>query len=540
MAEIIDRVKSSAHPLAPGRIYSGIIKAVDSRGAVTVYVQELASSYERVVPLNTNSNSTMAIGDVVKCTFSNEFFTELVVLGLANIKEAPKGGVTVSDAAPSTPVQGDLWFDSETSTTFIYYDSSWIEIGPQPLGIVGATGPIGPAGGPTGPTGITGATGPTGLTGATGPTGATGIGATGATGPTGIGATGATGPQGDPGLNGLPGLDGATGPTGLTGLTGATGPTGITGATGPAGGPTGATGPIGATGPSGVPGSNGVTSLTAGTGVTVSGATGAVTVTNAGVTSNVAGTGVSVSSGTGASTISIGQSVATSAKPTFAGINSTAASTYPAGDNSRIQFGPNTTFGGYLHVGATTDKTANGQAQVIGTDGNLHLDSGRNNNMYLNYYSAGRSIEVFGPANFGYVVKYNAQPYFVVGDASGSSASSIVKVSWLTLFQGSSFNNNNFVVPETGRYFFSTQVRIDGAAAGGYMRCAIVRNNGTVYAPPNLHAIFGGAHSTDYQSMAVSGVMYCVAGDVVGVYAGREGGASSFQGESTFTGWYLG
>ena len=72
------------------------------------------------------------------------------------------------------------------------------------------------------------------------------------------------------------------------------------------------------------------------------------------------------------------------------------------------------------------------------------------------------------------------------------------------------------------------------------MRIAIVRNNGSVYTPPNLHAIFGGAHSTDYHSMAVSGVMYCVAGDNVSVYAGREGGSSSFHGESTFTGWLLG
>jgi hypothetical protein len=205
-------------------------------------------------------------------------------------------------------------------------------------------------------------------------------------------------------------LDGATGPTGLTGLTGATGPTGITGATGPAGGPTGATGPIGATGPSGVPGSNGVTSLTAGTGVTVSGATGAVTVTNAGVTSNVAGTGVSVSSGTGASTISIGQSVATSAKPTFAGINSTALTTYPAGNDSRIQFGPNATWGGYLHTGATTDKSANGQAQVIATDGNLHLDSGRNNQMYLNYYASGQQINVHGPMAFNSTPRYVNKP----------------------------------------------------------------------------------------------------------------------------------
>jgi hypothetical protein len=267
MAEIIDRVKSSSHPLAPGRIYSGLIKMVDSRGAVTVYIQELASSYEKVVPLNTNSNSILAVGDVVKCTFSNEFFTELVVLGLANIKEAAQAGVAISDTAPSTPSSGDLWFDSNTSTTFIYYDSSWIEIGPQPLSIVGPTGATGPAGGPTGPTGITGATGPTGIgaTGATGPAGATG-----SAGATGIGATGATG------------LTGATGPTGITGATGSAGATGI--------GATGATGLTGATGPS-----SGVTSLNA-------------------------GTGVSVSSTTGAVIASIGQSVATTATPTFGNI----------------------------------------------------------------------------------------------------------------------------------------------------------------------------------------------------------------------------
>ena len=267
MAEIVDRLKSSSHPLAPGRIYSGLIKMVDSSGAVTVYIQELASFYDKVVPLNTNSNSPMVVGDVVKCTFSNEFFTELVVLGLANIKEAAQAGVAISDTAPSTPSSGDLWFDSNTSTTFIYYDSSWIEIGPQPLSIVGATGPTGPAGGPTGPTGITGATGPAGATGATGPTGL--VGPTGITGPTGVtGATGSTGAAST-----------VAGPTGPTGATGATGPTGLTGATGP----------------SGIPGSNGVTSLTA-------------------------GTGVSVSSTTGAITASIGQSVATTATPTFGNI----------------------------------------------------------------------------------------------------------------------------------------------------------------------------------------------------------------------------
>jgi hypothetical protein len=421
MAEIIDRVKSSSHPLAPGRIYSGIIKAVDSRGAVTVYVQELASSYERVVPLNTNSNSILTIGDVVKCTFSNEFFTELVVLGLATIKEAPQAGVAISDAAPSTPSSGDLWFDSSTSTTFIYYDSSWIEIGPQPLSIVGATGATGPAGGPTGPTGLTGATGPTGLTGATGPAGATGIGATGATGPTGVGTTGATGPQGDPGFNGLPGLDGVTGPTGPTGLTGATGPTGITGATGPAGGPTGATGPIGATGPSGVPGSNGVTSLAGGTGVTVSGATGAVTV-------------------------SIGQSVTTTATPTFGNITASGSGDTSIKINSTSGYAIQ-----YFSINGTNrwhyEVTPSYQSWAL-------VESGVAQRMTVEAGS--------GPTTFANLVKKPSQPSFLIYTGGYNHPANWVDISLLggtaivSHNNGSHWNSSTglFTAPATGYYLF--------------------------------------------------------------------------------------
>ena len=97
---------------------------------------------------------------------------------------------------------------------------------------------------------------------------------------------------------------------------------------------------------------------------------------------------------------SINQSVATSAKPTFAGVDLTAYSTYPAGDNSRFVFGPNSTWGAYLHIGATTNKSANAQAQVIATNGNLHIDCGSSQDIYLNYYSSGRPIQVFGAMTF--------------------------------------------------------------------------------------------------------------------------------------------
>lgn len=171
--DIVNRDKSSSHPLKPGRFYMGIVKSVDSRGAATIHVSELGSSYDKVVPLNTTNLNHVAVGDVVKCTFSDEFFTELIVLGVSNIKEVAE--VSYFSPVISSPVSGQV----------IEYDgTNWVN---STLELIpGPPGPIGPPGGPTG------ATGPTGVTGATGPTGATG--ATGATGP-----TGATGVKGDTG-----------------------------------------------------------------------------------------------------------------------------------------------------------------------------------------------------------------------------------------------------------------------------------------------------------------------------------------------------
>jgi hypothetical protein len=66
--------------------------------------------------------------------------------------------VIVSPTAPTSPENGDLWFNSSNSKTYIYYNDvdsqQWVEIS-------GAEGPLGPVG-PTGPTGLQGATGPVG------------------------------------------------------------------------------------------------------------------------------------------------------------------------------------------------------------------------------------------------------------------------------------------------------------------------------------------------------------------------------------------
>jgi hypothetical protein len=102
----------------------GIVKSVDSRGAATIHVSELGSSYDKVVPLNTTNLNRVAVGDVVKCTFSDEFFTELIVLGVANIKEVP----AVSSFSPviSSPIPGQVIQYNGTSwvnSTSAAYDS---------------------------------------------------------------------------------------------------------------------------------------------------------------------------------------------------------------------------------------------------------------------------------------------------------------------------------------------------------------------------------------------------------------------------------
>ena len=61
--------------------------------------------------------------------------------GSGTIVPFSSGGtkLTTSDTPPVGPVLGELWYETDSSKTFIYYDSSWVEIS-------GATGPPGPGG----------------------------------------------------------------------------------------------------------------------------------------------------------------------------------------------------------------------------------------------------------------------------------------------------------------------------------------------------------------------------------------------------------
>ena len=36
---------------------------------------------------------------------------------------------SAADTAPSSPTLGDLWYESDSGKTFIYYDTTWVELG---------------------------------------------------------------------------------------------------------------------------------------------------------------------------------------------------------------------------------------------------------------------------------------------------------------------------------------------------------------------------------------------------------------------------
>jgi hypothetical protein len=109
------------------------------------------------------ASTVASIADLTDVTITSIATNQVLQYnGTAWVNSNAAGGATVSDSAPGTPFAGQIWFESDTGKTFVYYDSQWVEIGAQPLGQIGPTGPSGPSG-PAGPTGATGSTGPTGI-----------------------------------------------------------------------------------------------------------------------------------------------------------------------------------------------------------------------------------------------------------------------------------------------------------------------------------------------------------------------------------------
>ena len=78
----------------------------------------------------------------------------------------------------------------------------------------------------------------------------------------------------------------------------------------------------------------------------------------------------------------------TSTTGTFSSTLSGKSGTFSNGDNSNLIFGPNSTWGSYLYVGSgNPGNTVSGQARLLSTNGNCHLDAGTGQTMYLQYYN---------------------------------------------------------------------------------------------------------------------------------------------------------
>ncbi len=72
-----------------------------------------------------------------------------------------------------------------------------------------------------------------------------------------------------------------------------------------------------------------------------------------------------------------------------------------SGDASYTLYGPNATWGAYLYVGAGTSTISSGRAQVISTNGNLHLDAGTGQNIYIANYNGSNTFMQMGGGNVG-------------------------------------------------------------------------------------------------------------------------------------------
>ena len=71
------------------------------------------------------------------------------------------------------------------------------------------------------------------------------------------------------------------------------------------------------------------------------------------------------------------------------------------GDASYALFGPNATWNSYLYVGAGGNTISANRAQVISTNGNLHLDAGVGQNIYIANYNGSNTFMQTGGGNLG-------------------------------------------------------------------------------------------------------------------------------------------
>lgn len=118
---------------------------VDTTGAITDQVLKFNGT--KFAP--GTASTVGSIDDLSDVTISSASVGQtLVYNGSAWVNDVvvQSSSVSASDTAPVSPAEGDLWFESDTAQTYIYYDSQWIEIGASPgVASVSESAPSSPA-----------------------------------------------------------------------------------------------------------------------------------------------------------------------------------------------------------------------------------------------------------------------------------------------------------------------------------------------------------------------------------------------------------
>ena len=153
----------------------------------------------------------------------------------------------------------------------------------------------------------------------------------------------------------------------------------------------------------------------------------------------------------------------------------------------------------------------------------------------------------------GYVTMAN-QPKFKVRRNSSSvtltgnnaKQNLVFNVKDFDIGNGYNTTTGKYTVPATGVYFFFLNPRFDGVTGSTYARGIIYKGASIPGSPWSdygnvLSTIDGDSHSTNYDTLNVSGLLSCVAGDTIHFLGGGNVDSSiTFQAESQAGGFMIG
>ena len=92
--KLVSTTNAASYPLQPGRFYSGVVTKVASSGEVEVKIISLKATVGPTMPVGTTATNKLKVNDSVICTFTDEFFRDVVVFGSSRIKEDVFASVT--------------------------------------------------------------------------------------------------------------------------------------------------------------------------------------------------------------------------------------------------------------------------------------------------------------------------------------------------------------------------------------------------------------------------------------------------------------